>query len=334
MPIFVGNFVGMCFYLCFEMTKLYNINENLFIKNSVPLDIEDKVAQYPTVEDFNDIQNSIAVYCWVAVNNVMVTEWSYEALLLVSKSIIPKNKSIIIPCPNFVFYNDIDRNINKVYYWLDGSLSVTDIIEHFDSNVAAIYLSNPNNPLWVIHSDRFIVELLEFVRKKNIYLIIDEAYIEYAKGYSSVALFQKDDDNLIIIRTFSKALWQASLKLWYIIADHNVLNKCNENRKHKYSFNKMALLFWQHKLKNIHLVEESVIKNNDLKKKVEEELERLWITYIKSFANFVCLDQRELSQNKYMNMLSAYPDAEVFEWYVRLSLGPVNSINELIKLHV
>ena len=90
-------------------------------------------------------------------------------------------------------------------------------------NSNLIYLANPNMPDGQIIEEKVIINVLKEVKRKKMYLIIDETYIDFSKHKSLKDLIKKNS-NLIIIKSFSKSLGLAGLRLGYILANPNFLN--------------------------------------------------------------------------------------------------------------
>jgi len=88
----------------------------------------------------------------------------------------------------------------------------------------ALYLPNPNNPTSnMLFSDR---ATLEFLLRKFGLVIVDEAYYEFARY--TVADFVKDADNLVIVRTFSKAFSLAGARVGYALASRELTLELQE----------------------------------------------------------------------------------------------------------
>ena len=76
------------------------------------------------------------------------------------------------------------------------------------------FFASPNNPVGNVLSPSVLCELLE--QYPDTYFIADEAYWEFVdQSYSSLL---SQYSNLIIIRTFSKAMGAAGLRLSYVLA--------------------------------------------------------------------------------------------------------------------
>lgn len=89
----------------------------------------------------------------------------------------------------------------------------------------ALYLPNPNNPTSnLLFNDK---DTLEFLLRRFGLVIVDEAYYEFS-GYT-VADFVREVDNLIVVRTFSKAFSIAGARVGYAIASQELTRRLMEN---------------------------------------------------------------------------------------------------------
>ena len=89
------------------------------------------------------------------------------------------------------------------------------MLKNLNDNISLIILCNPNNPTGnIIH--RKDIELFLDNNASNIPIIIDEAYFEYTDN-TLVDLIDKYN-NIIIVRTLSKAFGLAGLRVGYIIS--------------------------------------------------------------------------------------------------------------------
>ena len=92
-------------------------------------------------------------------------------------------------------------------------------------NIRIVLIANPNQPTGKLLSFHEIEQLAETARQKSdAIVVIDEAYLEFSDGKSSLPLV-KQYPNLCVLRTFSKAWGLASVRLGYIAADPSVVNQ-------------------------------------------------------------------------------------------------------------
>ena len=84
-----------------------------------------------------------------------------------------------------------------------------------------VVFPNPNAPTGIVLSLARITELLERYPKDRV-VVIDEAYIDFG-GESAVSLINRFK-NLLVIRTFSKSMSLAALRLGFAMGDENLVS--------------------------------------------------------------------------------------------------------------
>lgn len=87
----------------------------------------------------------------------------------------------------------------------------------------AVIVCSPNNPTGTIVSPAELDALLERV-PDDVLVMLDEAYIEFVREPVPDGLaLQREHENLVVLRTFSKAYGLAGLRVGYAIGDPAVL---------------------------------------------------------------------------------------------------------------
>ncbi len=88
-----------------------------------------------------------------------------------------------------------------------------------------VFVANPNNPTGTYNTLDEVSELLAAVPKTAL-VVLDEAYYQYAEGISgypkSLPGLVRENDNLVVMRTFSKAYGLAGLRVGYGVADPEI----------------------------------------------------------------------------------------------------------------
>lgn len=83
-----------------------------------------------------------------------------------------------------------------------------------------VVVTSPNNPTGCIAGERFLVKLLEAT---DALVMVDEAYFEFSRF--SMRSYLERYENLIILRTFSKAFSLAGVRLGYVLANASVITE-------------------------------------------------------------------------------------------------------------
>ena len=182
-----------------------------------------------------------------------------------------------------------------------------EIIKKVTKKTKIVFIANPNNPTGTYLSKLELLELRKKL-KKNILLVLDDAYFEYMKNKdykSSLDLF-KNKDNVVIIRTFSKIYGLASLRVGWGYASKKIINAMNVI-KPPFNVNQLAQIAATEALKDKNFVNQSVKHNITEANQIKNILEKLNIFSNKVTANFLLLnfDKCKFSANYVFNKLQS-----------------------------
>jgi histidinol-phosphate aminotransferase len=99
--------------------------------------------------------------------------------------------------------------------------SVQPLIDAIDASTRLVYVSNPDNPTGRTYSTDDIAAILG--RLSNGVLIVDETYYEFA-GTSVMRLVDRFD-NLLVMRSFSKAFGLAGVRCGYTVSNEALVRR-------------------------------------------------------------------------------------------------------------
>lgn len=186
------------------------------------------VNQYPDTKYF-EITEAITKYVKVELDNIVMTNGADEAIDIIVKTLLDCGDKIILSVPSYPMFRiaseiagakvlEVDRKSEPPF------MDDVDEIIHVGKKekVSAVFLSNPNNPTGTLMEVDDIRRLAEEIKCG---VIVDEAYFEYC-GKSAVKLI-KEYENVVIIRTLSKAFSLAGERIGYILADQKTVDKFN-----------------------------------------------------------------------------------------------------------
>jgi len=158
--------------------------------------------------------------------------------------------------------------------------------------IRLIFLPNPNNPTGTYIKDQEVQEFLkEFGNDPERLIIFDEAYTEYvrAKDYASALKYFNQYQNVVCIRTLSKAYGLAGLRIGVLIAPEFVIDFFNRVRN-PFNVNEFAQVAAIHALQDDDFISKSVENNHRGLDFFYENFRQMKVTYIESQANFVMFD--------------------------------------------
>ena len=148
---------------------------------------------------------------------ILVGNGSNELIQTLLVAAVERGTNVVVPVPTFALYrliatvlgsNVVDVSLNE-----DLSYDTERILAAATrSSAKVVVLCRPNNPTGTAIPLDGIVRLAS---ETNALVVVDEAYHDFADDNALPLLF--DHENLVILRTFSKALRAAGLRIGYLL---------------------------------------------------------------------------------------------------------------------
>lgn len=157
-----------------------------------------------------------------------------------------------------------------------------------------IYLANPNNPTGTVFNRRDWEQFISQVPKEVI-VVLDEAYLEYAEAlltvddYANGMSYLTDYPNLLVSRTFSKAYGLASLRVGYLAGCEEIVEYINQIRA-PFNVSHLAQVAAVSALSDPGFIEKVLLTNQQGMRQIQGALSGLKIGSIPSAGNFLCID--------------------------------------------
>ena len=187
--------------------------------------------RYPEIRP-TQLRAALAARYGCAEASLSVTRGTSEAIdLLVRIFCRAGCDNLLITSPTFSMYRhyaDVQGAEVREYVTSrdnDFSIDVDALLECCNESTRLIFICSPNNPTGNLFPRESLLDLLE-KRGSQSAVVIDEAYIEFAGGASAIELLEQYD-NLIILRTLSKALAFAGARCGSIIGPAAVIDMVN-----------------------------------------------------------------------------------------------------------
>lgn len=176
-----------------------------------------KWSRYP---DFipTALQKALAGFAGWKADGVLAGNGSNEliqALLMVS---VGKGKRVLISEPTFTLYRQIATVLDGEVITVPLNSGLEYDVESLRETIAnrqpdVTIICSPNNPTGCVIADN---DLRELLNASSGLVVIDEAYHEFSDH--SVVPLLNEYANLVVLRTFSKAMAMAGLRIGYLLA--------------------------------------------------------------------------------------------------------------------
>lgn len=247
-------------------------NESFY---NMPEEIKREIKDVIDVMPFNRYPDStaekpikaFAEYYGISPENVTATNGSDEVLYLLASAMLQKNSTVVVAEPDFSmyrFYSALSENKVIAYQKADDwQIDIDELIKTVNENHAdMVIFSNPCNPTGQgITAD----SARKLVKSVKALVVLDEAYMDF---WNESLLKEADQyDNLIVLKTASKAVGSAALRLGFAVANQT-LTRALQAVKSPYNVNTLsqeigAIVYRHKELLNQRCAE--IVKNtNDL----------------------------------------------------------------------
>lgn len=202
----------------------------------------DILEKYPD-PDYVELRENIRRYNKVDVKNIIAGNGATEILFLYMKAMKPK-KTLIIS-PSFAEYKRALDSVGSeiIHYPLLEENNYNLDIESFLKEVPKcdlVVICNPNNPTGSFISLENIKKINDVLSEKGIKLFIDEAFIEFIRGWEDMTSVLLEDKNIFVMRALTKFFAVPGVRLGYGITYDEEIMKKMEKYKEPWSVNSFA----------------------------------------------------------------------------------------------
>ena len=244
-----------------KICEVYHLDPKNIIKfgaNVNPLGLSENVKQqlasrldilssYPD-RDYTTLRNTISEYCNVPAEFILPGNGSSELIALLIQERNPKHTLILGPT-----YSEYSRELSfsgstQEYYHLREEdnfvLNVDDLCQTLEGNYDFLIICNPNNPTSSAITREDLQKLLTFCAEKNIFVMIDETYVEFAPDISEITAvtLTKEFTNLMVLRGVSKFYAAPGMRLGYGITGNLDFLKKMKEKQVPWSLNSLGAL--------------------------------------------------------------------------------------------
>lgn len=189
----------------------------------------DNVQRYPEVLA-ESLTQKIASFYGFKSENILVTNGSTESIYLIAQAF--KNGKTTLTIPAFAEYEDAC----KLFGHQLNLLNWDDLQTGISGDTGLLFICNPNNPTGAVFKE---LETL-IHQHPEILFVVDEAFIEFTLSITSVLPLIEKYDNLIVMRSMTKAYAIPGLRLGYIAANAVLINRLR-SFKLPWAVNAMAI---------------------------------------------------------------------------------------------
>ncbi|BDI31154.1 histidinol-phosphate aminotransferase [Capsulimonas corticalis] len=232
-------------------------------------------------------------------NTLVFGNGSDEILHLLTMTFLQPGEETVQADPSFAMYEIYAAQANAKIHRVP--------LTHYTHNLEAmadaitpgtrlLFIANPNNPTGTLVTQAEVDRFMERV-PPHVLVVFDEAYDEYVSHADKPDMrpYVRDDRNVIILRTFSKAYGLAGLRVGYGIAPPRIAELLNRVRS-PFNVNLIGQAAAAAGVVDQEHIRRAVALNYEGRDYYYREFQRLGLEFIPSEANFVCVDVKRDSK--------------------------------------
>ncbi|WP_411842968.1 pyridoxal phosphate-dependent aminotransferase [Salinicoccus sp. HZC-1] len=161
-------------------------------------------------------------------------EWIQKTIMTLGKD------GVMALSPDFVMYQEYSGQMNFTFDTIpcdeNFQFDFDKVIDAINEKRPSLFLiSMPHNPTGQLFEDTALERLSEAMKSVGGYVVLDEAYAEFAADYK-----RPEGEHIVIIRTLSKIFGIAGLRVGMAIADGETYRKITQ-LNHPYPVNALSL---------------------------------------------------------------------------------------------
>ncbi len=244
--------------------------------------------RYPDVSGY-ELRTKLARRYNIHMDNVILGGGSEGIMSTIMRTFLLSDDEIVSAANSFIGFRVLANASGRKIHWVpmkNYRYDLEAMAEKVTDYTKIIYIANPDNPTGTYITREEFEEFYVHVPER-VLIILDEAYYEFAQSrdnYPDSMTYRYD--NIITLRTFSKAYGLAGLRIGYGFA-HDELIRNLMKVKEPFSPSLIAHTAGSAAMDDIEFLEKTLAINNDGYIFLQKELTSLGIETIPSVANFL-----------------------------------------------
>jgi histidinol-phosphate aminotransferase len=257
---------------------------------------------YPD-NDANHLRLVLAEHHGVEPEQILVTDGSTALIDILARTLLAPGLNAVTSKCSFIIYSIVTcaagGRLIEVPTQNDG-FDLDAIAAAITPDTRVVYIANPNNPTGTMFYADALDRFIERV-PSHVMIALDEAYSDYGEFHSrknnqtysrSIDWVRKGHQNVIVLRTFSKAHGLAGLRVGYGVGDAQMLRYFAQMRT-AFSVSGVGEAGAIAALKDEAHIRLSVERNSEGVEYLTQRLRQLGFRVVPTAANFIYLETSE-----------------------------------------
>lgn len=254
-------------------------NENPFGPSAKAIEAIGKecknINRYPE-SVLNELQQELANYSGVKQSQVIIGgDGADEIIDVLAKTFIDEGDEFIVPLPSYMYYEYLlqqygARPVYAKWNLEENKLDTDSILNSINDKTKMIFLCTPNNPTGTLIDEKDIRDIAS--GNPDVLIVVDEAYFEYAEVTNKDLI--NEFDNIFIIRTMSKVMGLAGMRMGYGLACSEIIEYMHRI-KPVFSLTRLSYVAALNTLRDKNYIETSIEKGIESREYLYNELSKI-----------------------------------------------------------
>lgn len=236
------------------------------------------------------LREKLAVHLQVKEQQILFGSGLDEVIQMVSRALLEKGTNVVMAKPTFSQYHHhavIEGAEVREVPLQNGVHDLEAMQLQIDEETRIVWICNPNNPTGTYVEKQKLLSFLEDIPKTAL-VIMDEAYYEYAgaEDYPQTLPLLEKYENLMVLRTFSKAYGLAAFRIGYAVGHENLVRQLEVTRL-PFNTSAIAQVVALAALEDQTFLQQCIAKNNEGLEQYYKFCKGNGVLYYPSQTNFI-----------------------------------------------
>jgi aspartate/methionine/tyrosine aminotransferase len=165
---------------------------------------------------------------------ILISAGSKPLIYMAMLTVLSAGDEVLIHEPSWLSYPEQARLIGAVPQFIPFDAAIEDFASFFTPRTRMLVICNPNNPAGHVYGGEDLRALHRVCRDRGVYLLVDEAYSEFAvqDEFISAASISEDKEGIILVNSLSKNLGVSGWRIGYVVSHGNFIAELLKVNQH------------------------------------------------------------------------------------------------------
>ena len=317
-----------------------NEKVDLWPKNFIYNILKKKPSSFfSTYPEIVNLYKKISKINKVKVDQILITSGIDGSIKNLLSLLTKPNDLIAVLSPTYMMYEVYSKifklKLFKIGYTKDYEVKKNELDKFFKLKPKFLFIPNPNQPIENTFGKKELIKLAKRCKKINCFLVVDEAYYHF--GSQTAAPLIKKFNNVIVLRTFSKAFGVPSIRAGYTLSNKDNMQIISKARI-AHELSSVSIAVAEYLLDNYSLVKKNCKKITYSRKIIKKKLKELGLRCRSQFGNYVLIKfnnfDEAVSVVNFLRKKLIYvkgPYQKPLDSHINISIGPLTVMKRFLS---